>query len=458
MSGKTKDIFTVMLLPVLLIGCLILNIQLYWGLFLGYFITFVRAYSKKRKISRIMKVSIEGTYKVKNVLLMLTFIGALISVWMSMGTIPSLIYFGVEYLTKINMVVSAFLATLIMSMILGTGVGTVSTIGMVYLGIAKGLGIPLPIITGAIVSGAYFGDRNSLMSSNANLVASVTEIKIGDSVKYMLKTGIYAGIISIVLFWYFGKNYSGNFDIVGSIESLKILLANNFNVSIISLIPPIVLFAMVLVFKKTMIQSIIATLIVSFLIGALSIKGYFLEGFSYMLFGYVPNSLDAADIISGGGIVSMINVLTIIAVSTAICGIYDDTKMILPIVEPFERRINSLFSMYVFAGGLSLLISLTTCNQTLSSIIPGNYLKNRCDEVGVSRLDFARIISDTGMITVPIIPWNVNAILVTSITGVSAFDYLPFASFCYVLPVFSMIYYFAKDRRGSKLRYQFKNI
>lgn len=443
MKEKHKDILTVLLLPVLLIGCLVIGVQLYYGLIIGYFVTYIRALGKGKPASQIIKMSFEGTSKVRNVLIMLTLIGALISTWMSMGTIPSLIYYGVEYLTKINIVVSAFLACMIMSMVLGTGVGTVSTIGMVYLGIAKGLGLSLPLITGAIVSGSYFGDRTSLMSSNANLVASVTNVKIKDSVAHMMKTGVLSAVVSIIIFLIMGKYGGDRSAISHAIVSLKDVLGSNFNISILALFTPVVLFLLVLLFKRTMVESIFGTLIISYLIGVISIEGYSVLGLGYMVSGYFPQGI-AGEIISGGGILSMVKVLVIISVSTAICGIYDNTDMILPIIKPFRDRIKGLLSMYVFGGGLSIIISLTTCNQTLSSIIPGNYLKERCDEVGVSRLDFARIISDTGMITVPIIPWNVNAILVTSITGISAFDYFPYTLFCYGLPIVSLIYHMGK--------------
>lgn len=451
MKDIQKDILTVLILPVLLIGCLIIGVQLYYGLILGYVLTYIRARSKGKSPGEIIKVSFEGTSKVRNVLIMLTLIGALISTWMSMGTIPSLIYYGVEYLTKINIVVSAFLACLIMSMVLGTGVGTVSTIGMVYLGIAKGLGISLPLITGAIISGSYFGDRGSLMSSNANLVASVTGIKIKDSVAYMMKTGVLTAVISIVMFLIIGKNVGDTSALGQAIISLKDVLASSFTISSLALFTPLVLFVLVLAFKKTMVESILGTLVISYIIGIFSIEGYGISGLGYMLYGYFPEGV-ASEIISGGGILSMVKVLIIISVSTAICGIYDNTDMILPIIKPFRDKIKGLVSMYIFGGGLSIIISLTTCNQTLSSIIPGNYLRERCDEVGVSRLDFARIISDTGMISVPIIPWNVNAILVTSITGISAFDYFPFAVLCYGLPVVSLLYHIGKKNvKSSKL-------
>lgn len=436
--------------PVILLLSLLLKIPIYIGIAVCLIITFtvsnLKGY-KKRELFQMMK---DGVLKVKFVLIMLFFIGILISTWMKIGTLPSMIYYGIKLLSNTNILLAAFISCSIMSMIIGTGIGTVSTMGIVYMGIANGLNIPLAPVVGAVVAGAYLGDRTSPMSSNLNLIVNVTDVPLHSFLKTLFKTSIPTFILSLLFYWIVGSRYMVNSNGYNDLMYLRELLINNSSINILCLLPPLLIIIEIAIFRWSIVKSIIVSLIVSIIIGFYLTPSEMSDIFSIIVYGYHPLNIEIASIMSGGGVVSMLAVLTVIVLSTSLCGIYDGTNMLEPILENVSKRIKNKFDLFLYTGLTSLIISIVTFNQTLASIIPGKYLRKKCDEIGADREYFALSISDVGMITVPIIPWNVNAILVVTITHVSALDYLPFAVFCWGLPIVSIVMAFLRNKKEIK--------
>lgn len=454
MNKKIFNINIALITPILLLLSVIFKIQIYIAIAVCLLITIIvniiKGYSYK-ELFIMMKL---GVMKVKYVIIMLFLIGILISVWMKMGTIPSMIYYGTNVLSNTNILLAAFLSCSVMSMIIGTGIGTLSTMGLVYIGITNGLNIPLAPVVGAIVSGAYLGDRTSPMSSSLNLISNVTEISLHRFLSKLIKTTVPTFIISVVFYWIIGKNYSINGDGFNNLMDLRNVLYDNETINLISLVPPLIIILEIAVLRWSIVKSLLISLIASILIGFWLIPAKMINILSVIIFGYHPKSLEISSIMSGGGILSMKNVLIVIILSTALCGIFDGTKALNSILEKISKKINNGFNLFLYTGLTSLIISIVTFNQTLASIIPGKYLSNKCDEIGVERETFALSISDIGMITVPIIPWNVNAILVVSITQISTLKYLPFSVFCWGLPIISIIISFIEN--NSNFNFKFK--
>ncbi|WP_207647561.1 Na+/H+ antiporter NhaC family protein [Caminicella sporogenes] len=421
-----------------IITAILLHLPIYLGLLTGLltasFFSIINGYS----IKDVFKMFFSGIKNVYTVLIMLSLIGMLISIWMASGTIPSMIYYGFKYLSNTNIILAAFLTCSIISMILGTALGTISTVGSAFLSLSIGLNIPLPLLVGAVVSGAYLGDRTSPMSSSLNLTATMTETNVIDNIKHMQYTTIPVFISTFLIYWYLGNKFINTN--TNGIKHFQNLFISTFNIGFISLVPPALILICAVIFKMSIVKSIFIGLLSSVFI-SLYINNLTLTNLlKIAVYGYYPLNKEISKIMSGSGFISMINVLLVIIFSTGLNGILEDTKMIKPLIEKISYSIKNFKDLIYKTALLSFIISVITCNQTLSSIIPGQYLKQIYDKFEIPKSTLARTISDSGIITVPLIPWNVNAILVSSIMKISAIKYIPFAFFCYLLPLFTLIY------------------
>lgn len=419
---------------------IILHIPIYLGLLVGLLTASIISILKGYRVNKILKMATFGVKNAFIVLIMLSLIGMLISIWMASGTIPSMIYYGFKYLSNTNIILAAFLTCSIISMVLGTALGTISTVGSVFLSLAIGLKIPLALLVGAVVSGAYLGDRTSPMSSSANLTATMTETNIIDNLKHMQYTTIPVFISSSLIYWYLGNKFVSTNINSSEINYFQQLLNSNFNITFISLIPPILILASAIIFRIPIVKSISIGLLSSILISLFRDSIPINHLFQIAIYGYYPVNKEIAKIMSGSGLISMKNVLLVIIFSTGLNGILEGTNMIKPLIEKISHSISNFRDLIYKTSLLSITISAITCNQTLSSIIPGQYLKKIYDKFNISKNTLARTISDTGIITVPLIPWNVNAILVSSIMKVSAVKYGPYAFLCYLLPLLTFVY------------------
>jgi len=414
--------------PILYAFLIILGVSYIIGRHFGY----------SHKALRIMMY--KGMRKVKVVIVMLSMVGMMISLWMQFGTIPALIFYGFKYLSNVNIVLAAFLISSIIAMVIGTAVGTLSITVPVFVGLAMGLHIPQALIVGALVSGAYLGDRTSPVSSSANLTAIVTDSVLIENVKKMLVTLLPTYLISLLIYYNIGSKYVADEKSIETVNALQILIKQSFSVNIMVFIPLIILLTAMILFKKSIVQALSYSLIATSVL-LIGFNGNSLWDILYTAFmGYIPPSAEIGELVSGSGLVSMLNIFWIILTSTAFNGILEETKLIDPLLDKIKHGAHSPRQMMHRAGLLSVLVTLITCNQTLTAIITGNTFKESFETKGINTGYLARAISDFGMILVPIIPWNINAILVKSLTGVSAFSYAPLAYFCLLLPVMGFIY------------------
>ncbi|MCT4620687.1 MAG: hypothetical protein N4A62_15035 [Marinisporobacter sp.] len=427
---------------ILLFGILLslqLGFSAFYGIFLGilavYIMAFLHGYNHKTLL-RMMFVGIKNAWIVLIIMMM---IGVIIGLWMHCGTIPTMMYMGFKYLSNLNFVLTTFLISSIISMVLGTSLGTISTVGLALIGIGKGLNIPLPLLVGAVVSGGYVGDRSSPMSSSANLTAVMTNTKLIDNLKHMMHTLTPVYLFCMVFYWFMGRNYLSSKAVNPEVIKLQHLLSSNFHISFILLIPPIFIILMA-IFRFSMIKSLSMGLLSSFALMLYSNHYTFYEIMYTAFIGFHPDNIEVSSILSGGGLLSMQGVILIIASSTALNGILDGTGMIAPLIEKSIATVKNIGDLILRTSLLCFVIDMITCNQTLSVIIPGKFLQPIFEKKGISKNTLARTISDTGIIMVPLIPWNVNAIVISAIFNVPVLQFAPFSILCYLLPVITIIY------------------
>ena len=407
---------------------------IYWGLVTGYLIFLGLALHAGYSLGPLVQTSLGSIYKVKTVLMMLALVGMIIPLWMQTGVLATLMAYSIDAFARFNLAVAAYLSSVAVSMILGSGIGTTSTVGLVFIAIARSIGLNEAMIVGAVVSGAYTGDRTSLMSSNFNLVSEITGTDLKGNFVYMLSSTLPVFIMTTISYGFLGPSASDSQ--AQSLDALRQLLGQSFEISPAQLIPPAVMLFFVLVLRQNMVVSLGAALVLS--IGSGLMGG----GIEWMplLTGLEGNGPLGA-LFSGSGLTSMMGALLLIAIASALSGLFQMIRCLEPLLDRASRKLATRGHLIFSTGMVSLLVSLVSGNQTMTTLITGNYFKEKYDAFKIDRRLLARTISDTGVVCVPLIPWNINGILVATVTGVSTAAYLPYALSSWLLPAITL--YFA---------------
>ncbi|WP_053955536.1 Na+/H+ antiporter NhaC family protein [Inediibacterium massiliense] len=442
----TYAVFIVLIVGIYI--CLKLNYSPLYGIFLGLLCAYILSYFNGYSHKEIFYMMTKGLKSVSIVILMMIIISILIGIWMLNGTIPTIMHMGFSYLSHLNFVLVAFLITSIISIILGTSLGSISTIGMALMGIGKSLHISTPLLAGAIVSASYIGDRSSPLSSSANLTAIITKTNLMDNLKHMMTTLIPSYILCIIFYTFMGKKNMG-ITPLEKIITLQNILSTHFFISCFLLISPFLILIMAL-FRYSMIKSLSTGLMVSLFI-TLFIEQFSISKIIYVSFwGFHSNHPQISSIVSGGGIFSMRYIILIIVASTALTGILDGTNMIQPIIDTFIKKVKSTGNLILKTSFLSLIIAFITSNQTISIIIPGKFLQTHFERKNISKNTLARTLADTAIVLVPLIPSNSNAIFIMTLFHVNVLDFAPFSIFCYITPILTIFYgYMGWIRKSS---------
>jgi len=320
----------------------------------------------------------------------------------------------------------------------GTAVGTVSTVGIAILGIGRGFGIPDGILVGMIVSGAFVADKISPISGLYNLTLDTVGKNYKETAKSMLITLIPTLIITALIYYIVGLKYI-NVD-NSQIEFYRNEIFNSFNVTPLLLsLPVIILFLSFLGFKLT--RTIFLGLVLGVVFSVVFQNADALQMLNWILFGYkgATASFELNNILVSGGIISMVEVILIVCGAVTLVGIFEKCNIITPIIDNYIGKTKSKSDLIIRTGIISSILTVVTCDQTVGIILPGKMLMKKYEEMQIDLAILARTISDTGTIIAPLMIWNVNAILIKPITGVSALSYAPFAILCYIAPIITFI-------------------
>lgn len=420
---------------VLIVSCILVGISLLYG-FLGsialsFIIFFKSGFSAKELLST-MK---QGLMECKILYGLIILIGATISIWLCSGIVPTMIYYGLEYMKGINFLFAAFIITSIISVFMGTAVGTISTIGLALLGIGKGFGIPQYILLGVIISGAFIADKISPISGLLNLTLTTTKTTYKQTIKSMFTTLIPTYFLTAIIYYYIGKRYSIALD-GSNLNSFQLAIEEGFYTSPFLLLLPFAILAMCFLGIKT-IKAISIGLLGGIIV-SLSLQNMnLIEVIRAILWGYRGTTATAElnEILVSGGIVSMIEVVLIVMGAIALSSLFEGTGIVQPIIDGMVAKVKTRNQLILKTGAISSILTIITCDQTVGIILPGRLLKEKYQELKVDNTILARTISDTGTIIAPLMPWNVNALIILIISGVTAIEYAPYAVLCYISPL-----------------------
>lgn len=381
----------------------------------------------------LIKMAMTGVKKSFPVFIILLLIGVVVSTWIAAGTVPSLVYYGIQVLSPNYFVLLAFWLTCLVSLLIGTSFGTVGTIGIALMIMASESGVNSNLVAGAILSGAYFGDRCSPMSSSANLIASVTQTQLYTNIKNMLKTGLIPLILTSLIYLIFSQlNPVKITDTVITSEIVKI-----FNPQPILLLPAFAILILALLQIEVKISMLVSVAIAIFL--ALSYQNYsFLELLNFTVNGFIlDESSPLYSILVGGGMIVMLKVILIVIVSTALAGIFGETQ-ILSFIERFLNRAKSQQQLFLGTILIGLLSAAYGCTQTIAILLTQSLVQPRYQTLRLSQNLLAVDLENTVIMISPLIPWNIAGFVPAALI-LSDFHCLPYAFYLYLVPILNLI-------------------
>ena len=389
-------------------------------------------------------------------LLILLMVGALIGSWILSGTVPSMIYYGVQLMSPDYFYLTSCLVCALLGFSIGSSWTVAGTLGIGLMGIAAALDLSLAASAGAIISGAYFGDKLSPLSETTNLAAAVTSNDLFEHIQHMLWTTVPGFLITLVLFFALGIGSGANL-VIDDIEILQAAMQEAFNISPIMLIPMILLLTMAV--KKL---PALSTLICGTLAGclfaavfqwdtviALANDSSLNEGaavfkglFSSMFLGYSSDtgnaSLDA--LLSKGGMSSMLTTIGLVINAMAFGGAMRRTGLLERLVEAALSRVKSAGDLIIATVGTCIGTNLLAADQYLSIVIPGQMFVKSYEERDLNTINLARTLEDSGTLTSALVPWNTCGAYMSATLGISTFMYAPFAFFNIICPIIAVIY------------------
>ncbi len=389
---------------------------------------------------KVEEMILKGLQKSGPIVLILMLIGALIGVWMYMGTIPTMVFYGLDLISPRFFYLISFLLCSIVSLAMGTGFGTISTMGLALFSIGSSLGLPLPIVAGAIVSGSYFGDRFSPVSSIAIFTAHTAGIAIRDLLGKMVATTVPAFLISGGLYYWLGRNLSGDADYLGSAGTkLLAFVAENFSITPWALLPPLFIIVAAL-FRLPTLPNLAAGLVLSLIMGFIILPGEIIGVLESMYDGLTLATgepfLD--QLFSRGGILSLLDLLALIMLASCLAGILEGLGVFSLVLQSLMKKVQRLTGLVFYTGLSGIFVAMVGCNQLLAVLLPGHTFFPVFKEKKAQPL-LGRTLADTGLVFSPLIPWNINALLVVSVLGVDVLAYLPFAFMNWLLPLITII-------------------
>ncbi|MEC3883733.1 Na+/H+ antiporter NhaC [Halobacillus litoralis] len=398
------------------------------------------AYGSYRKMSfkDLQYGMTQGAQTGMGAVLLFFVIGVLISSWMASGTIPVLMNAGFLLAGGPWFLAIVFAVTAIVGVALGSSFTTAATVGVALIGVAQSMDVSLAMTAGAIVSGAFFGDKMSPLSDTTNLASTVVKVDLFDHIKNMAWTTIPAFIITFILFMILSPDGSPD---VKQLNTFQAGLSDTGLMHWTSWIPLASLVLMTITkrpaFLSLAISSIIATMIAG-LRGVMewgALFGTWFDGFQGNSGNEIVNEL-----LTRGGMNGMLFTVALVILALALGGLFFVTGIIPSILTRVQESLKSARSATLATAFTAIGINIAIGEQYLSILLTGEAYQDIYEKAGLARKNLSRTLEDAGTVINPLVPWSVCGVFLSGVLGVPVLDYLPFAFFCLLSPLLTILF------------------
>ncbi|VWL85080.1 Na+/H+ antiporter NhaC [Oceanivirga miroungae] len=406
-------------------------------------IVFLLLYGMIRKVSftKLQESMTNSVTTSMGAIYLFFFIGILVSVLMMSGAIPTLMYYGLDIISEKMFYLSAFLITAIIGISIGSSLTTVASLGVALMGISNAFLLNPAITAGAIVSGAFFGDKMSPLSDTTGISATIVGVDLFEHIKNMMYTTIPAFIISAAVFTVLSP--LNNVGDISAILKFKEDILKTGLVHYYSLIP-FILLILFSIMKVQAIPSIIYTSITGIII-SLTHTSYSLENISSFLFSgfYMENIPDSiSSLITRGGINSMFFTLTIVILALSLGGLLFGLGVIPTLLDSMAHLLTNSKRATICVVLTALGINFIVGEQYLSILLTGKTFKPVYDKLNLHSKNLSRTLEDSGTVINPLVPWGVCGVFISSMLGVPTISYVPFSIFCYASLILTILFGF----------------
>lgn len=385
---------------------------------------------------------VEGIAKALPAVFILVSVGALIGTWIAAGTIPLLVHLGLQIISPRFFLLTACVLCSLISLFTGTSWGTVGTMGIALMGIAAGLGVPAGAAAGAVVAGAYFGDKLSPFSDTTNLAPVAARSNLFDHIRHMLWTTLPAWVLGLAVYLIIGLGAEGGAPDARVNEILEVLSAS-YDLSPWTLLPlPIVFYFAVR--KRPTVPGILLASFVAGLIACLIQDESIAAVARAAVTGYVPDTGDSAvdNLLSRGGMGPMMEVTLIVFAAFSFAGIASRAGLLEVILDLLLRSTRTTGQLIAATVGSTLFTALITGSSYLTILMPGELFAPAYRRMELAAKNLSRTLEDSGTVVVPLIPWSAAGVFMAATLDVATVRYVPWAILNYTGFVFAMIYGF----------------
>ncbi len=408
---------------------------------------------------QMQEAMVKGASLSMGAIFILLVVGSLIGTWILGGVVPTMMYYGLQILNPAIFYTACCVICAIVAIVSGSSWTTVSTIGIALVGIAAAFGLHLGIAAGAIISGAYFGDKLSPLSDTTNLAPAMVGAELFTHIRHMLWTTVPSITVALILFTIIGFAGQPAMDRSSGLEEVLRALENNYNLGVHLLIP--VLAVLVLIYKK---MPAFPALLIGALLGGITAMLFqqevviafvgqpelpriliLLKGFWMVMFGeFVANTGNAAldELLTRGGMAGMLDTIWLIISAMMFGSAMEKTGMLGVITQKILGAARSTGSLILATLATAFGINIVAGDQYISIVIPGRMYRAEYESRGLDPRNLSRALEDSGTLTSVLIPWNTCGAFMAAALGVPTLYYLPFAFFNYTNPVISAVYGF----------------
>lgn len=414
------------------------------------------------KFAELEKFMLYNIWRTMPAMLILISVGAVVGSWISAGTIPALVYYGLKCITPALFLPVGLILCSIMSMAVGTSWGTASTLGIVFMGIGASLGINPAVTAGMIVCGALFGDKMSPISDSTNLAPLGAGTDLWSHIHSMLKTTIPTYLITLAFFIFMGLRVK---DTAADMETINLILSDleaNFNLSVWTIIPIIVTVTLSVMRWHPLVamySGIFAGVLVAIFVQGESISSIF----TYLNYGFSIDGVNEmiAPILNRGGLQSMMWTFSLAIIVISLAGILQGVGYLNAIVIAITKKIHKPAPMIVAAIITAMFVTMVTGDSYSAILLTGTLFGEAFDREGLDRSILSRCCEEGGTLFVAIVPWATSGAYFTKLFGVATMAYFPYAILCWLNPLVSIAFAFCgkalifRDKDGNKVEKTF---
>jgi NhaC family Na+:H+ antiporter len=386
---------------------------------------------------------VQGINLAMGAVLILMVVGTLIGTWISGGIVPAMIFYGLKVLSPGIFLVATMVICSVVSLGTGSSWSTAGTVGVALVGVGQGLGIPVAMVAGAIISGAYFGDKMSPLSDTTNLAPAVAGTDLFSHIRHMVYTVTPGYVMALVLYGLLGTRFSGG---VLESQNIDIILATmkaHFFIHPVLLLPPVLVIVMV-IRKVPPLPALLGGAILGGVFALVAQSSSLGDVLASAHSGYVSETGTGMvdELLTRGGLMNMMETVALIICALSFGGIMERTGMLRVLAGSLLKFVKSTGALVATTIFSCIGMNIIAADQYIAIVVPGRMFKSAFDAKGLHPKNLSRVLEDSGTMTSPLIPWNSCGAFMGATLGVSPLVYLPYAFLNLLVPVVSIFYGF----------------